>query len=93
MSWLIDDLNEQNIKLRRENNTKSFKFNRLIQDYSDLITRVDEISKQLDIKDNQIEELEDKIERYKVMIDEFRQDVDAIYPDFMSRLKFLWRKR
>lgn len=89
MSWLIDDLNNDNVKLRRELNTSRFKFNRLVKDYSGLITELDTLNSKMDSTEAKNADLEEQNERLRVMIKEFGQDVNALYPDFKSRLKFL----
>ena len=93
MSWIIDELNEENLRLKKENYKKDVRFNRLVSDFSEFITKLDDLNKELDQKENKIKELQDSIEMYRMMIKDFQSDVSLIYPDFRSRLKFLWSGR
>ena len=91
MSWLIDELNAENIELKKQLYRKDVKFNKLVSDFSEFITQLDELNKELDKKDGEIKDLKDKIEFYRVMVDELGLNLSALYPDFKSRLKFLFR--
>ena len=90
MSWLIDELSNDNERLRAENFELSIKLNRVIREYSETITESHD-------KSEEIKRLSDLLDRHYFFLGLEKDTTTGIvsklksmFPGFRQKIKLIW---
>ena len=93
MSWLIDELNNQNIELRQENFKLHRRVNFLIEDISKQITEIHELKTVNEKLEIELDVLKQRNERSNAVLSDMALDLNKREIGFFERIKLFIRGR